>query len=167
MSQKKRTMTAFDWSAFALAVIFFIGAAYLTLRESTPDRAGAGLSYTVRIRNINTGQFDPATLIEIGDAVFSENGTLPLGAVREVNVLPHREAVVQDGSAVFTEVPERIDLDVTVSAVGTYSQGLGWRVSEVRIAAGTVCTLRIGDYYAADATVLALRIEEEAADEGS
>ena len=164
MQEKKRIITAFDITVCAIAALFVIGVAYFILREHTRERISAPLSYTVRIFGVPTNLIDTSALIIAGDSVFSENGTLPLGNVKKINVQPHRKAVVQNGVIVLAEVPDLIDIDVTVDAIGFYGTGQGWRVSDVRIAAGAQGTFRIGRYYAANATILAVTVQKEAAD---
>lgn len=164
MQEKKRFITAFDITVCAIAALFVIGAAYFILRARTQERISAPLSYTVRIVGVPTNLIDTSSLITAGDSVFSENGTLPLGSVEKVETQPHRKAVVQNGVIVLREVPDLIDIDVTVDAIGFYGTGYGWRVSDVRIAAGAQGTFRIGRYYAANATILAITLQKGATD---
>ena len=161
MNQKKHSITAFDWTVCALALLFAVGILYFAFGVRSAERTAAPISYTVRIRCVSTALYDASSLIGIGNSVLSSNGTLPLGTVREVTVLPHRKAVVKNSKVILAEVPEYVDVDVTVDAVGTYVPGLGWRVSEIRIAAGERGDFHIGGYYAAGATLLSIKIQKE------
>jgi len=50
-------------------------------------------------------------------------------------------------------VPDKIILEVTVEGIGRVKGGDGVRISDVRIAAGSVGSFRLGGYYAARACV--------------
>lgn len=161
MQEKQRAMTAFDWGICVLLALIAIAAAYFALRtRGDQGQKHATVTYTVRIAGTDASLLTDASMIAAGDAVFSENGTLPLGTVTRVQTAPHRRAVVRDGEIILTDVPQRIDLDVTVSGMGSYTSGRGWRISEVRVAAGETGSFCIGGYYAARATVIDVSVSE-------
>ena len=161
MKQKKLSASAFDLAVGALTVLLVIAAVVFSLHTRAPERTAAPLSYTVRILGVSTAMYDVASVIVPEDGVFSGNGTLPLGTVRQVSILQHRKAVAENGAVVLADVPELVDIDVTVDAVGTYAAGLGWRVSDVRLAAGDVGDFHVGGYYAANALLLSVAVGTE------
>ncbi len=92
--------------------------------------------------------------VDAGDAVRSENGTAMLGRVVSLRVRPHKAAVVRDGSFAVVTVPARFDVYVTVEGDGTRPAGRGLRISDIRIAAGSIGNFQIGGRYAEGATVV-------------
>ena len=69
-------------------------------------------------------------------------------------------AALDRDKVVFVAHPDRVDVDVTVRASGVARDGDGLRVSDIRIAAGASGGFRIGGYYAAQATVVFVDVEE-------
>jgi len=151
----RRTITLIDWLLCALLAVGALTLGWYALRTRGTDAHTTPIVYTVRITAADATLFSTdAAPIAQGDAVFSENGTAPLGTVASVRIAPHKRAVVRDGQLIFSEMPDRMDIDVTVRASAMQTEGLGLRVSDVRIAAGEVGSFRIGSYYAAQAIVV-------------
>jgi hypothetical protein len=61
---------------------------------------------------------------------------------------------VKNGEVVYAEVPNRYDLFVTVEAEGSFRTGDGFRVQDIRIAAGESGSFRVGGYFASGAVVV-------------
>ncbi|MBQ8310603.1 MAG: DUF4330 family protein [Clostridia bacterium] len=159
-------MTAVDWLLCALLAAGAMTLTWYALRARGADAKTATVSYTVRIAGADATLFDASPTISPGDAIFSENGTLPLGTVTELHTRPHRRTVVRDGEIQLADVPQRIDIDVTVSATGSYTAGLGWRISEIRIAAGEMGSFHIGAYYATQAEIIGVTVREASGNAG-
>ena len=66
---------------------------------------------------------------------------------------------MRDGRVVFTEVPDRVQLVVTVKANAVVRDGDGLRVGDIRIAADGMGDFRIGGYLAEGARVLSVQKE--------
>lgn len=158
-------LSVLDWILLALlCVAVFVGVAFFVsgrIGEKAEERT---FLYTVRLEGIEVGDAvggtDLVSLIPVGCSVYSENGTAPLGIVTQVTVTPHMRAALDRDKVVFVAHPDRVDVDVIVRASGVARDGDGLRVSDIRIAAGASGGFRIGGYYAAQATVVFVDVEE-------
>ena len=148
-----------DWLLLtALAAGVLLGV-YMIGQRRRADAPTVEIRYTVCLRSVDAAQGvdgDLRTLIPNGSSVTNETGTAALGSVTGVWVRPHRTAVARDGEIVMAEVPDRVDLFVSVRAWATAKVGDGLRVSDIRIAAGRAGDFRIGSLYAGGAEVVAV-----------
>ncbi len=150
----------FDRLLFLLIAGALVGA-FFTVRYLQRRSAGeeGRLTYTVLLSDIDPARSDAAgraAPIAAGDTVRSQNGTVTLGRVTAVQRIPHRAASAQNGTLVFSEVSDRVDYRITVSADASRKAGDGIRVGDIRISAGGAMTLCIGDFFAPNIQVLSV-----------
>ena len=118
--------------------------------------------YVLRVRDVDplmVGE-DAESLIPPGSGVYSENGAAALGRVERVESAPQMRARVTAGEIVFEEATDAVILEVTVLGDGTLAEGDGVRISDVRIAAGSLGGFRLGSFYAARAAVISVEVYE-------
>ncbi len=155
---KKRKWIWVDWALIlALAAVVFFGARWLHLR-SRAAAAEERILYTLALSEVSDSIGSMAggweLLIPVGTLVTSENGTAELGRVTALEVTPHKVLALQEGEPVFSAVPEKVDLLISVEGIGRYRTGDGLRISDIRIAAGGRGDFRIGAYRAAGARII-------------
>lgn len=119
--------------------------------------------YTLRVYGVSAVLFGEGQeeLIPIGCTVRNENGTVALGRVESIRMLPQKSVAVKDGTLSFFESPSEVVLEVTVRGEGVLRNGDGIRIEDVRIAAGSTGTFRLGRYYAERASVIWVEASEE------
>ncbi len=150
-----KKMSALDWGILALIVLLLGVAAVWYFQRGSGAGETREIRYTVRVSGVDVEGAESEFLpIGRGDTVRSENGTLELGYIESVAVRQSRTAAISKGEIVFSEVPGRVDVDVSVRGTALYLEGDGLRVSDVRIAAGVKGDFRLGGYYAKGATVI-------------
>lgn len=140
-----------------LAVI--LGSLAMLFRNRKEEGQGTSIQYVICLRGL-----DP----ELSDSfrpdpearVCNLNGTACLGTVLATALLPHRRAILSDGSPEIAE-DGSWDLYVTVRTEAVQREGDGWRVCDIRIAAGMRADVRIGGYLAQGAEVLWIREDAE------
>ena len=153
----EKKMSALDWGILGLIVLVLTVFAVWYLQRGGGTAQEREIRYTVRLSGVDVRSADTETgLLPIGrgDTVRSENGTLELGYVEAVTARPSRSAVASNGEIAFCTVPGRMDVDVTVRGIALYRKEEGLRISDTRIAAGTVGGFRFGGYYVKNATVI-------------
>lgn len=159
-TKKERRFVWIDWLLlilFAAAILF--GARFL-MRRRDAAQPTAEILYTVCLYAYDstlseTGDWN--SLIPNGAVVSNAMGTAEMGRVTEVTVRQHRTATVRDGEVVMTEVPNRVDLLISVRATATETAGDGFRVKDIRIAAGGTGDFRIGSLYADGARIVSVQ----------
>lgn len=161
---EKKEMRKFNWLDWALLVLVAasIAGGFLLVRRLSGDSAGEEgvVVYTVLVSSLDAQNYDAAELFEIGSHVRSQNGTMLLGEVGDVQRLPHKRTVVKNGKIVFMEEEGVSDYRITVRSVGRRKDGDGIRVGDIRIAAGMQLTLRVGDFLVPNGRVIAVSWEE-------
>lgn len=158
-TQARRGLRPIDWLFLAVLAASILFGVYLVRQRGQSAEPTVEILYTVCLRSVDTaqvGEGDFRKLIPDGASVTNETGTVKLGSVTDVTVRPHRSATVRDGEVVMTEVPDRVDLFVSVRAWATAKTGDGLRVSDIRIAAGRAGDFRIGSFYAGGGEVVAV-----------
>ena len=161
--EKRAGFSWVDWLLLGLLIAALsLGGFYLYSRVKGAAKQSIVVEYELLISNIETPtDADPTVPILVGTRVCSENGTTDLGEVRSVSVRPHLSAVLyDDGSLAMEEVEGRADLLVIVRAYGEDHANEGLRVNDIRIAAGSFYTVRIGQYLAVGAELLWVETEE-------
>lgn len=166
MTEKKRRRTErrprlvwIDWALLLLlgaATLF--GVRFLIGRRDAAEPT-VEILYTLCLSDRDAALAENgewSALIPYGTTVTNATGTVTMGSVSAVTVRTHRTVAVQDGAVVTVEVPDRVDLLVTVRAGATRRTGDGLRVSDIRIAAGGTGDFRIGEVYADNARVIAV-----------
>jgi len=162
-TKKTRRFVWIDWVLlllFAAALLF--GMRFLMRRRDAANET-AEILYTVCLYGYDaalseTGEWN--SLIPNGAVVTNAMGTAEMGRVTEVTVRPHRTAAVRDGEVVMVEVPNRVDLLVSVRASAIENEGDGFRVKDIRIAAGGTGDFRIGDLFAEGAKIVSVQRRE-------
>ena len=152
----------FDRVLFLLLAGGIILAFFAVRYLRTHDRSEWGtLTYTVQLSNVDVRAYgEDSTILREGDRVRSQNGTVVLGTVTSLERRPHRETVVENGTLSTVELPTRADFLITVTASASRRSGDGIRVGDIRIAAGSEMTIRVGDFLAS--SVVVTRVDWEA-----
>ena len=153
---------AFSWvdGLFLLAALAVLLAGLtVLLRARGEEEPNSSIQYVICLRGLDpalSGTFlpDPEAL------VYNENGTACLGTVVATVVFPHRRAILSDGVLGIAE-DGCTDLYVTVRTEAKQREGDGWRVCDIRIAAGMRADLRIGGYLVRGAEVLSVQEDVE------
>ncbi len=128
-----------------LLLLFGFPAFFFSLLQDEGDLQS--VEYTLLFSDAEVDAERAFTVIPVGSAVYSANGTALLGYVSEVRIHPHRTPVLQDGRIVFVDVPQKWDIRVTVCAEGRSTPKEGVRVSEIRISAGGQGDFCAGGYF--------------------
>lgn len=147
-----------DWVLLVLGVsLLLLGGRYIRERQNVAQPA-VSVEYLLCLPAVETNALDGGIegLISSDASVTTANGTASLGKVRRVWSEAHVTPTVKDGAIVFTEVPNRVDLYVSVAANAVLREGDGLRVSDIRIAAGCSGDFRIGNYLANGARVVSV-----------
>jgi len=138
-----------------LAVILLIGGGGLILWRGTRAVPAVKVNYILCQKGVSAPDEEWLTAqIQTGGVVFSENGTAHLGRVTGVEVRPTKAPCVKNGEVVYAAVPNKYDLFVTVEAEGSFRAGDGFRVQDIRIAAGESGSFRVSGYFASGAVVV-------------
>lgn len=157
-----RSFSALDafWILLGAAVLILLLVGLLPFGGSAATERE--VRYVVRVRDVDPSVLGthPEVLIPAGASVRNENGTAVLGSVESVCVREQMRATVRDGQIVSVEDPAYRILEVTVWGSGSVKEGDGVRIGDVRIAAGSVGSFRLGGYYAAHASVVSVVLEE-------
>lgn len=151
-----RTFSALDalWILLAAIALILLLVSLIPLRaEGAEERE---VRYVLRVRDVDPAMLgdSPEWIIPVGAPVKNENGTAALGEVESVTLSTQRRATVKDGVVVLAEEADRMILEITVRGTARVKRGDGVRISDVRIAAGSVGGFRLGGYYAARAWVI-------------
>lgn len=138
-----------------LLVGFFV---YSRKKAVTPT---VSVSYILQVSNVPAEAAERAggfsELITVGSLVQNSTATATLGRVAELSVRPHVKFTEKDGSSLLFYSPDRVDLYVTVHAEALEKAGDGYRVSDIRIAAGDSGEYHIGGFFAPAQTVFVRR----------
>lgn len=161
VEEKKRK----KWNVMDLLLILVaIGAMlallfYIQYRKGEEEDA-VGIRCLLRIRGVDTRLFDAheGNLIPVGSVVRNENATVRMGTVRGVTVLEHKRWVWRNGEAVAVTEGGLTDLEIEVRMQGHPKGKDGWRVKDLRVAAGGRGSFRLGNYYATNVEILAVEV---------
>ena len=162
---KTNTDRRFGWVDLIIlllvAILVFAGVWYWKGR-SLRDREQQSIRYTLSVPledAVLVGEVEKDTTF-VGSTVMNQNGTAELGQVLSVRMRPIVQAVVLNGAVEFVSVPNRVELLVEIRALASAKQGDGYRINEIRLAAGKRGDFRIGGLFAAGATVISVETEE-------
>lgn len=161
MEHKKHTVRRFTVVDLALLILLFLillGGGGILLGRYLQQPPQTRVTYTLLARGLEGDV--PASAISVGDAVYSENGSAPMGQVRALSVRAHPQPVWDGERVVIEESDDRFDLFVTVEALGQRTQTMGVRVSDIRLAAGGVGAFCVGSVYLFRAEILSVEVEE-------
>lgn len=158
--ENKKRLGVLDWFVLILILALFAGALfwYFWGRGKGAGEGGT-VYYTVRVYDVDPVLLEAGHFL-VGDAVFSENGTLRLGVVEGTKTVAQRTAAVQQGEVVTPPSPRFVSVDVRVRSDCVVKEGEGVRCDGVRIAAGENGRFRIGRFFASRATVISVETEE-------
>ena len=164
MEIKEEKAIGFSWVDWLLVGLLTaalsLGGVFLYRRVNGTAKQSVLVEYELLIANVEESLYTEATLPIVGGArVYSENGTTYLGEVASVSIRPHLAAVLYNDEMRMEEVAGRVDLLLTVCAYGEDRGNEGIRVNDIRIAAGSFCTLRIGQALAPRAEILWVKKE--------
>ncbi|MBE6600941.1 MAG: hypothetical protein E7637_00325 [Ruminococcaceae bacterium] len=145
-----------------LAVGIGLGVWYWKSRKDDA-RSNATVIYTLCVSDAELNLQEGAeSLIPIGSAVTNANGTAVLGYVVGLQARPAWEATVWDEKIAFVQLPNRTELLVRVRADAQEKEGDGFRVRDIRIAAGLQGDFCVGAVFAKNASII--RVEREIAE---
>jgi hypothetical protein len=159
---ERGTFSALDALWILLGVILLVLLFLFLLPTLGTSGEPYEVRYVLRVRDVDplmVGE-DAEALIPPGSGVYSENGTAALGRVERVESAPQMRARVTSGELVFEEATDAVILEITVLGKATLAEGDGVRISDVRIAAGSIGSFRLGSFYAARAAVTAVEVYE-------
>ena len=133
---------------FVLAVVFV--AVNIVSPMSVIDKLRSDTEHTIQYTVEFTGvSAEYIEKIKENDTVIDAVSKQTMGSVTAVDnhtkytVLEYNEAT---DSGVLVEYPDRYNIIVTISASGTYREGVGYRVNDRRIAVGEKMALRFPDF---------------------
>lgn len=162
-SDGERVFSAMDALRILLVTVFSVLLFVCLLSMRGEARDAREVRYALRVYGVDPDACmgDPVSVIPVGAQVYNENGTAHLGTVEAVFARAEMRAVVREGGIAFVPMEDRMILEVTVRGEGRARRGDGIRISDVRIAAGSVGTFRLGGYYAARAVITHVALSEE------
>ena len=147
-----------DWLLlFLVGSVIFAGVYYWRTSQNREETLQP-ITYTLMVSNLDAtlGERGWDGVIPIGSTVLNQNGTMELGRVVSVQARPAIQAVAERQAVQFVEVPNRVELVITVFANASFQAGDGFRVRDIRIAAGKHGDFRIGGLFAANASVISV-----------
>ena len=162
---EKRRLVWVDWVLlFLLTGAILLGGFFVYGRRRAVAPTATVL-YILRVSDLpveaaaDAGGF--SELIPIGSSVQNSAATATLGRVASLSVRPHVQFTEKDGESLFFQSPDRVDLYVTVRAQALEKAGDGYRVSDIRIAAGDSGDYHIGGFFSSAQTVFVKKEQEE------
>lgn len=159
LGEEKRERNTHPWITWVdllliAGVLAVIGGSLFSLLLARGRAADTEpIRYTVCVRGVREELFADGASALRGARVTTANGATALGSVLSAELLPHREAVAELG---IVEAEGYADLRVTVGGGAVKREGDGWRIGDVRIAAGMRGDFRIGGYFAENAVILSV-----------
>lgn len=143
-----------------LAVLCVIaGSVFMLLRGREKDQPSLPIRYVICLRGMKPELLADLS-VDASTRICTENGTACLGKVLSTSIKPHRRAILSDGIGKIIE-DGYADLYVTVGANAKAQEGDGWRICDIRIAAGMEGDFRIGGYLARGAVIISVWEDEE------
>lgn len=155
--EEKRRFVWVDWLILLALLLGGVAVAWRVRHSVRAAEATQPIVYTLIFSA--DAELSWESLVTVGATVTTANGTATLGEIASVEERPLRTPLVRDGRVVFTEVPDRVQLVVTVKANAVVRDGDGLRVGDIRIAADGMGDFRIGGYLAEGARVLSVQKE--------
>lgn len=133
-------------AAVAVTAFFVIGRA----GDRTADTCGIECILRLPVS-------ESAYPVRVGDALRNENGTVAMGTVTDVRIIPHRELLLHDGDAIYTEMEGLYETELTVRMTATSRRGNGLRVGDIRVCAGATGAYRVAAFFVAGVTTVSVR----------
>ena len=142
---------------FLLAVA--VGVWFLSVRSERGEPREIRYLLSAEISEVTVKSESLPGLLPIGTCVTNGKGTSVLGEVVEIRINPLQMATVREGEVVFLSHPQKYELRITVRAAASFLQGDGYRIADLRIAAGGRGAFRAGTLLLPDARILSVREE--------
>jgi hypothetical protein len=141
-------------------LLFLVALAFYLYSKHAPTEEEK-ITCVLRISEVDREMWETEgeRLIRVGDSLRCQNGTVVMGTVETVSVIPHRYAAVRGEEPSWEDHPYLVDLEVTVEMRARSKEGDGLRVGDLRIAAGSTGEYRFGNYLAR-AELLEVKIEK-------
>ncbi len=160
--ERKSRLSGVDWAIILLMLILVIGGAFFVYRSLIGTQNATTISYRICLSGLSDeeGQGIWRKRLTMGAPVYSENGTAFLGTLIAVEIREHKDVTLVENEIKTVNVPQKYDVFVTVKAEATLQAGNGFRVSDIRIAAGGNGTFRIGSYYAKNVKIYSVKAVE-------
>lgn len=164
-SEKKRRGLRY-WVADAV-LLFLLGTVLLVAWYAFGASAASeedlrSIEYVIRAEGVDSeillGEEKNEIRIKNGDTVTDRRGVSLLGKVVDIRVAPSKYPTVINGAVAFAEHPKTVTLYLTVRADARPETGRGLRVSDLRIASGSVGDFRIGSFYVEGAKITVVRM---------
>lgn len=149
-----------DWVILLLVGgVVFLGVYYWRISR-IPAGQMHRITYTLCVSDLDEALVAEALerVIPPNSVVMNQNGTAELGQVSSVRTRSVLQAVVENQRVEFISVPHRIELLITVEASAAQQAGDGFRVGDIRIAAGKRGDFRIGGLFAANASIIRVEV---------
>ena len=151
----------FRWAdaiALLLALLLFLGALvfYWCSRRKPAESVELLCVFLISGMELRDWEAYGNQWMQVGDPLYSSNGTVILGRLAEVVQREHSVLTVRDGESVWEAHPFLMDLEIAVRISATYRGGDGLRAGDLRIAAGGYGDFRFGDLLAS-AQILEIR----------
>ncbi len=157
---KREETRRFVWVDWLILFALLLGGVAVALRVRHSLRSAEATQPIVYTLAFSAdAELSWESLVTVGATVTTANGTATLGEIAAVEERTLRTPLVRDGRVVFVEIPDRMQLVVTVKANAVVREGDGLRVGDIRIAADGVGDFRIGSYLAEGARVLSVQKE--------
>ncbi len=141
-----------DWLLLVLVIGAVFAGIYYWRTKQSRDREVRLVTYTLCVSVDDEMEWERVILQN--SMVMNQNGTMDLGRVTSVQERAALQAVVDDREVRFVPIPEKRELLVSVQANGTWQADDGFRIQDIRIAAGKTGDFRIGGFFAANAEVI-------------
>ncbi len=140
---KKRRIIIFLTVCFLL-LLAVIGVAILSRgREAREVR----LEYRMLLEGLDARYYSLDELVYCGASVTNQNDTAMLGTVARIDFQPHKTLTVKDGEPALSPVPGRVDCHITVVVTGVDTEASGYRVCDIRMAAGERYGVHVGGLF--------------------
>ena len=156
-------LSGFDWLLLCVLIAVMIGiGAFAWIGVHRGEEKEGVLYYTVLISGMDETLFGEAMREDrlLGKTVRSENGTATLGEVTRVERADHTKALAEKNVVKFVTVSNRADYYITVRCVAEDKGAEGIRAQDIRIAAGEIFHLRVGEILTKGALVIDVEWEE-------
>ena len=158
MERKQKRFRWADGIAFLLAVLLFLGAFgfYWYSKREPAESVELLCVFLISEMELRDWESYGNQWMQVGDPLYSSNGTVILGRLAEITRREHLRITVREDEPVWEVYPLLLDLEIVVRISATYREGDGLRAGDLRIAAGGWGDFRFGGLLAS-AQILEVR----------
>ena len=149
MKREARHFNLLDWLILTLLFAALALFGFFLLRRQQTANPSVGIECILRLP-----ASENETVVQIGDAVRNENGTVRFGEVIAVSEQPYKKFYLKNERLVYGTVEGMTETEVTVRMTAT--RGIDYRVGDIRVSAGEVGNYRIGNSFVTGVTILSL-----------